>query len=236
MSENLDQPSPGGVAPADRQCSYTRSNGLRCRDWALRGFDHCFRHHHFFQASSGGAIDIPLLEDEDSIVYLLSQALRGLAWGTIPVANGRALLAGCRLAHTMHSQRLEAAKLRFKLRRLGIPGQEIFDAPAASEPAADLSAQCPEADAEPGALSPDLDSVPGALSPVPDPVPPPAPKRSWRFRDLKKDWDKAILRTSDELTDMYAPRCGETREEFNAARVTPFQDIAQKQPAGIATP
>jgi hypothetical protein len=205
--------NPGGQAPADRQCNYTKSDGHRCRAWVLRGHDHCFRHHRYLHSRPERPVDVPLLEDEASIVYLLSQTLQALAWGTIPVPNGHALLAGCRLAHSMQTQRLEAAKFRVKLRRLGIPEHEIFDLGTS-----------PEHAPTPGALSP----VPGA----PDPSPIPNPKRErsshLSFRDLKKNWDKDLSKVESEMTDMFAPRYKETREEFNAARATPFENLAQQ--------
>jgi hypothetical protein len=33
------------------------------------------------------------------------------------------------------------------------------------------------------------------------------------------------------MTDMFAPRYKETREEFNAARATPFENLAQQDRA-----
>ena len=44
MHESEEQSNPGGLAPADRQCHYTKSDGHPCRDWTLRGHHHCFRH------------------------------------------------------------------------------------------------------------------------------------------------------------------------------------------------
>ncbi len=217
MQEFDQQTASGGQAPAQRQCHYLLGNGHRCRDWSLRGHDHCHRHHRYLRASPDRPIDVPLLEDEASIVYLLSQTLQAVAWGAIPVANGHALLTGCRLAHSIETQRLEAAKLRFKLRRLGIPEHEIFD--PITDPERDSPSADPDPVPEPGALSPDP-----ALTPNPIKVPP----SNLRFRDLKKDWDKALQRTGSEAGDMYFPRCGETREEFNAARATPFQHLAEQ--------
>jgi hypothetical protein len=204
-------PNPGGAAPAHRQCQYAKADGHRCRDWAIRGHQLCARHGLFRDAHPDHPIDVPLLEDEASIVLLLSQTLRALAWGRIPVSNGRALLAGCRLAYSMHCNRLETAKFRLKLRRLNIPENEIF------EPASPL----PEPDAPPEPADPSPE--PGALSS--EPCSPPPPKV--RFRELKKNWDKELLRSENEITDMYAPRYGESREEFNASRATPFQDLVQ---------
>jgi hypothetical protein len=212
------QQDPGGQAPADRQCNYTKSDGHRCRAWALRGHDHCFGHHRYLHSRPERPIDVPLLEDEASIVYLLSQTLQALAWGTIPVPNGHALLNGCRLAHSIQTQRLEAAKFRLKLRRLGIPEHEIFD---------------PGASPEHEAANTNNQPKPGTPSPEPAPIPNPKRERSSNlsFRDLKKDWDKELSKVEREMTDMFAPRYKETREEFNAARATPFENLAQQDRA-----
>jgi hypothetical protein len=215
MTENQlsdqETSNPGGQAPADRQCNYTKSDGHRCRNWVLRGHEHCFGHHRYLHARPERPIDVPLLEDEASIVYLLSQTLQALAWGTIPVANGHALLTGCRLAHSIQTQRLEAAKFRVKLRRLGIPEHEIFDP------------------------STDPEHAPTLAAPSPEPAPIPNPKRErsshLSFRDLKKNWDKDLGKVESEMTDMFAPRYKETREEFNAARATPFENLAQQDRA-----
>ena len=195
--------NPGGLAPADRQCHYLLGNGARCRSWSLRAHDHCHRHHRYLHSLPERPIDVPLLEDEGSLTYVLSQTIQALAWGTLPTANGHAILAACRLVQNSLNTRLETAKLRFKVRRFGIPEHEIFDEPAP----------------EPGALSPD---------PAPTANPIKVPPSNLRFRDLKKDWDKALQRTGSEAGDMYFPRCGETREEFNAARATPFQHLAEQ--------
>jgi hypothetical protein len=218
MTENQlsdqETSNPGGQAPADRQCNYTKSDGHRCRNWVLRGHEHCFGHHRYLHARPERPIDVPLLEDEASIVYLLSQTLQALAWGTIPVPNGHALLNGCRLAHSIATQRLEAAKFRVKLRRLGIPEHEIFD------PGTNPERETPNAEHAP-------------LDPATEPVSNPIKVRSSHlsFRDLKKDWDKELSKVESEMTDMFAPRYKETREEFNAARATPFENLAQQDRA-----
>lgn len=49
------------------------------------------------------------------------------------------------------------------------------------------------------------------------------PDSSAKFRDLKKNWDNALNRRERESTDMYLPRAGETREEYNEALVRPYE-------------
>ena len=140
--EGQETINSGGAAPEDRMCHYTKSDGSRCHDWSLLGHDHCFRHHRYLNARPERPIEVPLLEDEASIVYVLSQTLQALAWGTLPTANGHALLKGCRLAHAIETTRLENAKLRLKVRRLGIPEHEIFDEPARGA-SPESGARCP---------------------------------------------------------------------------------------------
>ncbi|HVT96767.1 MAG TPA: hypothetical protein VHE33_04620 [Acidobacteriaceae bacterium] len=212
----------GGLAPEHRRCHYTRSTGHRCRDWALHGREHCFRHDRYLHALPDRPLHIPLLEDEDSITYVLSQALQALAWGTIPVSNGRAILNGCRLAHTMQNRRLEAARLRLRARRLGIPEHEIFDTPPAKPE--------PEVPAANAAHQPD----PANAESEPTPNPQRERPKYLAFRDLKKNWDKELLRTENEMMDMAFKRNGETKEEFLAARATPFDNLQKEETATAA--
>jgi hypothetical protein len=213
--EALQTSNPGGLAPADRQCRYTKADGLPCRSWAVRGQDYCHRHDLFLRRRVDKPIDVPLLEDEASIVLLLSETLRAMAWGTMPVSNGRMMLAGCRLAHTIHTQRIEAAKFRLKLRRLGIPEHEIFNPPA---PAERPLQSAPSASAPTSASAPN--SVPKD-EPLTTPLEQPPNPRHHRFRDLKKNWDKELNKTEGEMLDMWSPRNNETRQELAAARATP---------------
>ena len=124
------QANPGGAAPEHRQCHYLLSNGATCRRWAVLGHQHCHSHRRYLNARPERPIDVPLLEDEGSLTYVLSQTVQALAWGTLPTANGHTILAACRLVQNNLTTRLETAKLRFKVRRLGIPEHEIFDEPA----------------------------------------------------------------------------------------------------------
>jgi hypothetical protein len=105
----------GGAAPEQRRCQYIKADGKSCRDWAIRGQQLCYRHGVFIH--SGRGIDVPLLEDESSIVLVLSETLRAVALGTVPVKTGALLLDGCRLAHTMQMEKQKAANLERSLRR-----------------------------------------------------------------------------------------------------------------------
>jgi hypothetical protein len=105
----------GGAAPEQRRCQYIKADGHGCRDWAIRGQQLCYRHGVFVH--SGRGIDVPLLEDESSIVLVLSETLRAVALGTVPVKTGALLLDGCRLAHTMQMEKQKAANLERSRRR-----------------------------------------------------------------------------------------------------------------------
>ena len=211
------QPNSGGLAPADRQCHYTLSNGLQCRNWALRGHDHCHPHHRYLAARPERPIDVPLLEDPGSILYVLSQTAQALAWGTLPTANGHAILALCRQAQSVLSISLETAKLRLRARRHGIPEHELF-----ADPPSTLSPDSSTLNPAPSTLAP----APCTLTPAPTPNPVKVPPKNVRFRDLKKDWDKALIRAENAAGAVCARRPGETREEFEAARATPFDHLA----------
>ena len=110
-----DQTSNGGAAPENRRCQYIKADGKGCRDWAVRGQNLCYRHGVFLRRGRG--IDVPLLEDEASIVLVLSETLRAVAQGTIALKSGSLLLEGCRLAHTMHMEKQKAANAERTRRR-----------------------------------------------------------------------------------------------------------------------
>lgn len=131
-------PDSGGAAPPHRQCQYIKGNGRQCRDWTLRGQPYCCRHGRYARTRASGPIEVPLIEDEATLALVLSQTVRALARGTIPQANGRAILSGCRLMHAIFAQRLDTAKFRAGLRRMGLSPDEISgfldDAPAPEPP------------------------------------------------------------------------------------------------------
>ena len=232
----------GGAAPAERQCSYMKADGTKCRDWAVRGQQHCGRHGLFVQTRMDKPIGVPLLEDEDSIVLVLSETVRGLAWGTLPVTNGRHIIAALRLAYTMQSQKMQMAKLRLQIRKMGIREEEILEPEPVPAPAAVVSGESGDRRRESG----DRRQEPGAGSAesvaqeegyaadsattAQESIMPPHSRG--KFRDLKKQWDKDLQKGVNEMTDMVFKRYGETREEFMAARATPFEKVREEE--GVA--
>src|SRR6202789_1773114 len=115
----------GGAAPEQCRCQYIKADGHGCRDWAIRGHQLCYRHGVFIH--SGRGIDVPLLEDEASIVLVLSETLRAVALGTIPLKTGGLLLEGCRLAHTMQMEKQKAANLERSRRRKEAREEEMAE-------------------------------------------------------------------------------------------------------------
>ena len=118
-----EQSNRGGAAPENRRCQYIKADGKGCRDWAVRGQEFCYRHGVFLHAGRG--IDVPLLEDESSIVLVLSETLRAVAHGTIALKSGSLLLEGCRLAHTMQMERVRAANAERSRKRAEVREEEI---------------------------------------------------------------------------------------------------------------
>jgi hypothetical protein len=172
------QTHAGGSAPEHRRCRYTKADGKECRDWAVRGHELCYRHGVFLRGGRG--IDVPLLEDESSIVLVLSQTLRAVAQGTIALKSGSLLLEGCRLAHTMHMEKQKAANLeRSRKRRevreeeIGVETEEQRETEAGSQepgsPEPLLSERRPDAGTSrtDRAPSPELCAEPCARYPVP---------------------------------------------------------------------
>jgi hypothetical protein len=174
------EPHSGGAAPEQRRCQYIKADGHGCRDWAVRGQKLCYRHGVFVH--SGRGIDVPLLEDESSIVLVLSETLRAVALGTIPLKSGALLLDGCRLAHTMQMERQKAANLERSRRRKEAREQESGEPGARSpepnqECGAPSSEICPVKSPVLPALSHVKNPVPRARNPVPH-LPRPTPSIS----------------------------------------------------------
>jgi hypothetical protein len=209
QQENFEsEPSNrGGAAPEHRRCQYIKADGKGCRDWAVRGQEFCYRHGVFLRAGRG--IDVPLLEDEASIVLVLSETLRAVAQGTIALKSGSLLLEGCRLAHTMQMERVRAANAERSRRRTRVREDEMGEErqerearsrkqeAGSSEANRECSARCPE---------------PGA---------PP-------FRDVEKNWDKDRSNVESETTDRFDPRYEETREGVLAAQAEPLDELMEE--------
>jgi hypothetical protein len=229
QQENLEgeQSNSGGSAPEHRRCQYLKADGKQCRDWGVRGQDFCYRHGVFLQPGGRRQIDVPLLEDESSIVLVLSATLRALASGTIPVNNGRLLLDGCRLAHTMQMERQKAAGHRVQrghkcscAEEMGEESREAgaeTDQPATSpaEPCALRSESCEEPSKEAG------------------PVSEPPNSQHRRFRSREKSWEKNRSKVEGETTDRFDPRNDESRQDFLAARAELLDEWMEEEALAV---
>ncbi|HEX4312082.1 MAG TPA: hypothetical protein VHZ25_18775 [Acidobacteriaceae bacterium] len=226
--QSTDSPAPhGGAAPADRQCQFTKSDGFRCRDWAVRGHQHCFRHHQFLHSHPENPIDVPLLEDEDSLASLLSQTLRALAWGTLPTANGRAILAGCRIMQGILTHRLDTAKFHVRLARLGMTDAEgeLLDRLPPTETEADPAPvpshpQPVTSNSKPVTCNPQpvtSDSQPVTSNPQPVTSNP-----TLRFPNLKKEWDEGLRIIEKDLSAWCLPDRDKALDPFTIPRGVAF--------------
>lgn len=89
-----------------RRCVQTAMGGRRCRRRALEGEELCLEHVKYAETCASSRIEVPLLEDEASILFVLSQAARAVATGAIPPGNGNAVIGACRLAtHLLEMRR-----------------------------------------------------------------------------------------------------------------------------------
>jgi len=120
-----EQLNPGGAAPEHRRCTYLKADGKGCRDWAMRGQKLCYRHGVYLRREAWRVVDVPLLEDEASIVLMLSQTLRAVVNGAVPLKYGALLIDGCRLAHSMQMDRLKIANASQRVRRSVVRDEEI---------------------------------------------------------------------------------------------------------------
>ena len=211
-----EQTSNGGAAPEHRRCRYIKADGTGCRDWAVRGRELCYRHGVFLRAGRG--IDVPLLEEEASIVLVLSETLRAVAQGTIALKSGSLLLEGCRLAHTMHMEKQKAANAerRRRRRRTGVREDEMGE--ETQEPGAEGQ--------EPGAGNQEPNQECGAQRP--EPGAPPSDPGAPPFRDLEKNWDKDLSNVGRETTDNFDPHYEGIQDGVLAAQAEPLDGLTEE--------
>lgn len=115
MSENCEQVTIEEQPVSEkRRCEHTKEGGRRCLRWASRGENLCHSHLRYAEACGRRRIDVPLLEDEASIVYALSQTAQALAVGQIPPANGQAVISACKLAARVLELQFKQAQWKAK--------------------------------------------------------------------------------------------------------------------------
>jgi hypothetical protein len=129
----------GWIQPEHHQCRHLHESGQRCRSTTRTGEKFCHRHQRFADTDPMYPVKVPLLEDPDSIRLVMTQTVRALAVGTLPAANGRSMLYGCRMALDLLLYGLAREKFRAREQR---------------EAAAAAAAMAPKPPAEVGALQP----------------------------------------------------------------------------------
>ena len=222
--------------PEHRQCRHTIEDGERCRRWANVGDTMCYKHFRYAGTDPLSPIKVPLLEDAASILLTLTQAVRAMALGTIPQANGRGVMYGCNIAEQVLKGQFERAKWMAEQRK--------EEAKAASHPVRD--------EAESGAPGMALATGPvEVVEPEPDAmaaesaqpeetewVPEPeaeVPLRGVRprFPDVKKNWDDALARAEGEMTGNYHPAEGESGREWLARMEKPIVPAHARGAEGV---
>lgn len=101
--------------PLDRRCVQLTLTGYPCGLKTVAGQDRCFIHGLYRALDDGrSTIDIPLLEDEHSILYVYSQVARALAQGSMPAANANGILRCCRGAQRLLEEKWKRERLKEK--------------------------------------------------------------------------------------------------------------------------
>ncbi len=220
-----EQSNSGGVAPEHRRCQYLKADGKQCRDWGVRGQDFCYRHGVFLQPGGRRQIDVPLLEDESSIVLVLSETLRALACGAMPVNNGRLILDGCRLAHTMQMERQKAAGHRVQR------GNKCSCEEEMGEERPEPEGTSPEPNQEPQA--PSSESCVLRSEPREEPSEEAAPSQNphtpqnHRLRRLEKNWNRQRSTVESVRTNSFDARDGASRQDFIGAQGEVLDDLIE---------
>ncbi len=231
-----DPTQGGGAAPEHRRCRYTKADGKSCRDWAVRDQLFCYRHLVFLRPHNGRQIDVPLLEDESSIVLVLSETLRALALGVMPVNSGRLILDGCRLAHTMQMERQKAADHRVRRSRKCMHEDEISEEIQESQEVPEPDAECKERKLEPkpeprqpdeGTRRADLEE------PVATPLPHPSNPLHPHVRAVKKNQDKERRAVENQRTSLSGPHGQENRHEVLAAHAKPLEEWMEEEALAV---
>lgn len=132
--------------PADRRCCEIKVNGQQCRGITVPGEKWCHMHGKFHALHNGySSINVPVLEDEDSILFVLSQVGRALAGGTIPASNANGIVACCRMAERLLAEKRKHARLEQRHQESGM-GSAADAAEVSEAEAAEVAAPAAEAD------------------------------------------------------------------------------------------
>lgn len=128
MNDPITTGDPQAVHEKHR-CEHVAPSGRRCGRWASKGEELCHAHLAYAEARSSRSVHVPLLEDEGSILYVLSQAADALATGAMPPANGHAVISACKLATRILELRLKQRQWEEKHAKAISPTSEKTECP-----------------------------------------------------------------------------------------------------------
>lgn len=152
MEETVSQTQSQYQEPLERRrCEHRLTSGARCGRWADRGKKLCYAHHGYAETYGRHRVDVPLLEDEESIVFVLSQTAQALASAAMPPANGLAIIGACKLATRLLALKLQQAKDAARREITERREVETREEPEAQADALMETASEPGAGTEPGA-------------------------------------------------------------------------------------
>ena len=93
------------------RCIELNLKGQPCGAKAVQGRDRCYTHGLFHALNDARcSIDIPLLEDENSILFVYSQVARALAQGAMPAVNATGIIRCCRGAQRLLEEKRREQK------------------------------------------------------------------------------------------------------------------------------
>lgn len=82
--------------PPERRCCEVKTNGQRCGSMTVEGEKRCHIHGFYRHLDNGSSnIDVPLLEDENAILFVYSQVARALTYGVMPASNANGIIRCC---------------------------------------------------------------------------------------------------------------------------------------------
>lgn len=122
-----------GKIPQEHRCVELTLSGRPCGLPAAAGHDRCYIHGLYHALNNGRcSIDVPLLEDENAILFVYSEVARALAQGAMPAANANGILRCCRGAQRLLEEKARRERLEGKKRARPEEGNAQSAAPAAS--------------------------------------------------------------------------------------------------------
>jgi hypothetical protein len=189
----------GWIQPEHHRCRHLHESGQRCRSTTRTGAKFCHRHQRFADTDPMYPVKVPLLEDPDSIRLVMTQTVRALAVGTVPAANGRSMLYGCRMALDLLLYGLAREKFRAREQREAAARaamvQKALPEVAALEPVVvEECAAESEAVEEQDGEAEELEALEPAECALEQRTAGP------RFPDLRERWEKSVTRSASEVS------------------------------------